>query len=272
VLSIDNSTKSIVSKTAVLIDNIEGLVEPDSSVQEVVDYWVNRINATEVISYTSSNIFDGYPESQIGNLVTDGFLHHFDWNYNFGFTSRAGSFRDYFRQGDITIGDIISVMPFENNLLELNRTGAQILQLLEEYHGLYVYSGIRYRFYYNPDLVIHSVGIYENGGFYALNTTRTYTGLIDDFNWLQNHFGLLPAIDTGVHYRTAVVEYLRTLDDMALYSTDGRINETDNVWTYDPHPTTDGTTEAALPVELIAIGGGVTLAAIVLAIVVLRRR
>ncbi|MFX1369656.1 MAG: bifunctional metallophosphatase/5'-nucleotidase, partial [Promethearchaeota archaeon] len=48
VLSIDNITKSIVSKTAVLIDNIEGGVTPDSSVQEVVDYWVNRINATEV--------------------------------------------------------------------------------------------------------------------------------------------------------------------------------------------------------------------------------
>ncbi|MFX0045976.1 MAG: hypothetical protein ACFE8Z_09020, partial [Candidatus Hermodarchaeota archaeon] len=72
--------------------------------------------------------------------------------------------------------------------------------------------------------------------------------------------------------RTAVVEYLRTLDDMALYSTDGRINETNNVWTYDPHPTPDGTNEAALPVELISIGGGVTLVIIVLAIVVLRRR
>ena len=122
-------------------------------------------------------------------------------------------------------------MPFENNLLKLNRTGAQILQLLEEYHGRYVYSGIRYRFYYNPGLVIHSVGIYENERFYAINTSRTYKGLMDDFNWQQNHFGLLPAIDTGVHYRTAVVEYLRTLEDMALYSTDGRIIET-------PTPTT----------------------------------
>ena len=78
ILSIDNNTKSIVSKTGVLIDNIEGGVTPDSSVQEVVDYWVNKINATEVISYASSDLHDSYPESQIGNLVTDGFLHHFD--------------------------------------------------------------------------------------------------------------------------------------------------------------------------------------------------
>ncbi|MFW9793396.1 MAG: bifunctional metallophosphatase/5'-nucleotidase, partial [Candidatus Thorarchaeota archaeon] len=190
VLSIDNSTKSIVSKTGVLIDNIEGGVTPDSSVQIVVDYWVDRVNATEVITYASSDIYDELPESQIGNLVTDGFLHHFDWSHNFGITNRGGGFRDYFRQGNISLGDVVSVIPFENNLLELTMTGAEILQLLEENHGYYVYSGVRYRYYYDPDLVIHSVGIYENGEFYALSPSRTYKGLMSDFNWWQKHLGL----------------------------------------------------------------------------------
>ena len=228
----------------------------------MVDYWVNRINATEVISYASSDLHDDFPVSQIGNLVTDGFLHHFDWNYNFGITNRGGGFRDYFREGDITLGDIVSVIPFENHLLELTMTGAEILQLLKDNHGHYVYSGVRYRFYYNPDLVIHSVGIHENGSFYALSPSRTYKGVMVDINWWANHFGLYSAIDIGVHYRTGVVEYLRTLDDLALYSMDGRINETDDVWTYDSHPTT--TTSSITTITITPLFGSVEMMAIVI--------
>jgi hypothetical protein len=99
---------------------------------------------------------------------------------------------------------------------------------------------------------------------------------------------MFPVIDTGItisfpnfvhsstilltYYKIAMVEYLRTLEDIALYSVDGRIHETDNAWTYGPHPTTNGTTEAAIPVELIAIVGGVAAVVIVFAIVFLRRR
>ncbi|MFX1369083.1 MAG: 5'-nucleotidase, partial [Promethearchaeota archaeon] len=235
---------------------------------------------TEVISYASRNIYDTRPESEIGNLVTDGFLHHFDWTYNFGITNLG--FRDYFRQGNITIGDIVSVIPFENNLLEVTMTGDEILQVLEESHGSYAYSGIRYRFYYDDnDLVIHSVGIYENGGFYALSSSRSYKGLMADFCWWTWHLGLYSAIDTGVHYRTGVVEYLRTLEDITLYSMDGRINETDTVWTYDSHPTTTTTsatittTTSTIPppdLSLFMWGAGVSVAVAAVVLIVLRKR
>ncbi len=226
----DNSTKTIASKSAELVYNMEGGSTPDSSVQQVVDYWVNEINASEVITYASSDVYDGYPESAIGNLVTDGFLYHFGWSHNFGITNNGGGFRDYFRQGSITLGDIVSVIPFENNLLELTMTGDELLQVIENNHDWYSFSGIRYRFYYDPGLIIHSVQIFENDGFYDLNPSKTYKGLMTDFSWWQYHYGLYSAVDTGVHYRDAVVEYFRTLTDISSHTYDDRILETDQVF------------------------------------------
>ena len=45
-------------------------------------------------------------------------LHAFNWTINFGTTNRGGGFRDYFRAGSITLGDVVSVIPFENNLMK----------------------------------------------------------------------------------------------------------------------------------------------------------
>ncbi len=226
-ISFDNITKTIISKSAALIDNIEGGSTPDSSVQQVVDYWVNRIDASEVITYASNDVYDGYPESAIGNLVTDGFRYYFGWSHNFGITNNGGGFRDFFRQGDITLGDIVSVIPFENNLLELTMKGNEILQMIQDYHDWYSFSGIRYRFYQDPGLNIHSVQIWENDGFYNLNPSKTYTGLMSDFSWWQYHYGMYSAVDTGVHYRDAVIEYFRSLSDLSSHTYDDRILETD---------------------------------------------
>ncbi|MCK5304715.1 MAG: hypothetical protein KAJ72_05660, partial [Candidatus Heimdallarchaeota archaeon] len=57
--------------------------------------------------------------------------------------------------------------------------------------------------------------------------SKTYTGLMTDYTWWVNYQGEFSAYDTGVHYRDAVVSYFRTLDDISLYTLDGRIFESD---------------------------------------------
>jgi 2',3'-cyclic-nucleotide 2'-phosphodiesterase (5'-nucleotidase family) len=227
VLHVDKTAKSIVAKEGGLVWNNLGGANPVASVQEVVDYWVNEIDASEVISYTSSNIYDGVPESAIGNLVTDAIFNRFGRKKNFAVASRGGSYRDYFREGDITLGDIVSVVPFENNLLKVKINGTEILKMLYDQHGSYTYSGIRYRFYYDIDLVIHSVRIFEKDGFYTISPEETYIGYMLDFNWWQDYYGSFSPEDTGVNYRDAVVEYFKTLDDLSLYTYDDRILDTD---------------------------------------------
>ena len=228
ILSVDQTTKTVVDKEGAIINNIEGGVTPDSEVQQVVDYWVNFINAEEVISYTSEYVYDYSPESAIGNLVTDGFLYQFDY-INFGVTNRGGGFRDDFRAGNITLGDVVSVIPFENNLLEFLVTGTQLLEMIENHHGYYSYSGIRYTYSYNPSFHITSIKVHNivSDSYEDIIMTNLYSGIITDYSWWVNHQEDFDAIDLGVHYRDPVIAYFRTLDDLSLYTLDGRIAESD---------------------------------------------
>lgn len=227
ILSYDTVLENIVQKEGVLVNNLEGGVTPVTEVQQVVDYWVDFINATEIITYTSENVYDTYPESAIGNLIADGMIHHFYWDYNFAVTNRGGGIRDYFREGNITIADLVSVIPFENNILEISITGAEILEMIENSHGYNTYAGIRYNYSYNPSFHITSIMMYEQGSFVDIDLLKTYTGLMSDYMWWGYYKDDFSSYDTGVHYRDAVEGYFRTLEDISFYTIDGRIFESD---------------------------------------------
>ncbi|MHA1591403.1 MAG: bifunctional metallophosphatase/5'-nucleotidase [Candidatus Heimdallarchaeaceae archaeon] len=227
ILSYDTVLESIVHKEGILVNNLEGGVTPVSEVQQVVDYWVNTVNATEILTNASEDVYDSYPESEIGNLITDGMMHNFSWDFNFAITNRGGGLRDYFREGDITIADVVSVIPFENNILEITVTGAELNDIIRYNHGYNVYSGIIYSYSNNPSFHITSIKVYEAGIYVDIDMSKTYSGLMTDYTWWVNYQGEFSAYDTEVHYRDAVIGYFRTLDDISLYTIDGRIFESD---------------------------------------------
>ena len=220
-LTYNKISQEVVSIEGKHIDNIEGEVIPVASIQTIVDYWDNLINTSEVLTYTSEDIYDHYPGIGIGELVTDGFIHN--TSYNFGITNRGGGFRDYFRNGDITLGDVVSVIPFENNLMEFSLTGTELIQLIEDRLGNYVFSGVRFNYTSDP-IDIKNIMIKVSGIFVALDETASYTGVMSDYSWYVNHRDQFPdAVDTGIHYRDTVVDYFRTLDDLSNHIDDGRM-------------------------------------------------
>ncbi len=211
-LSINRTTGEVISSIGELIDNIDGGVIPDSEIQAVVDQWDTQINAAEVLTYTSEDVFDDSGTTGIGALVTDAFIYHFGYEYNFGITNRGGGFRDYFRAGDISIADVVSVVPFENNLMAFSMTGEEIKNFIY-FEGLAL-SGIR-----NID---GTYQIQKNGIYSYLNPTETYTGLITDYTWYVQYQDSIEAFDTGVHYRDTIIAYFRELDDLTLHDDSDR--------------------------------------------------
>ncbi|MCG3224657.1 MAG: 5'-nucleotidase C-terminal domain-containing protein, partial [Candidatus Heimdallarchaeota archaeon] len=145
------------------------------------------------------------------------------WDFNFAVTNRGGGIRDYFREGDISIADIVSVIPFENNILEITVTGAELNDIIRNNHGYNAYGGIIYSYSNNPSFHITSIKVYEAGVFVDIDMSKTYTGLMTDYIWWVNYQGEFSAYDTGVHYRDVVIGYFRTLEDISLYTLDGRI-------------------------------------------------
>ena len=67
-------------------------------------------------------------------------------------------------------------------------------------------------------------GEYEN-----IVLTNVYTGLMIDYLWWLFYKDIIPAADTGIMYRDAVIDYFRSISDISLIAYDGRIQEVDDV-------------------------------------------
>lgn len=208
-LTIDRATKNVITASGELIENLECKYSSDTSIQDIVDYWDNLMGANEVISFTSRFLTDNSAEdSEIGILITDGFI--FNTSYDFGIANRGGGFRDDFHKGNITIADIISVIPFENYLMEINLTGQELIDFVKANTHL-VYSGIRYDF-----TTLSDFRLKRENRFFEINLTKMYSGVMLDYIWWVTYKDDFPdAIDTGVRYRDSVIAYFRTISDLS---------------------------------------------------------
>ncbi|MCE7743444.1 MAG: bifunctional metallophosphatase/5'-nucleotidase [Candidatus Heimdallarchaeota archaeon] len=229
-VNLTSMPSSVINSSGFLVDNIEGGVTPDAEVQQVVDYWVTLTGTDEVISYSSTNLYDTTPESAIGNLVADGMMNYYGWTHDFAVTNRGVGIRDYFRAGNITLGDVVSVYPLDHIMLELSMTGAELIDLIISAHGIIAFSGIRYNFSNDPSFHITSVMALTIGGYENIVLANVYTGLMVDWLWRLFYKDIIPATVTGIMCRDATIDYFRNISDISLVAYDGRIQEVDDTF------------------------------------------
>lgn len=131
-----NLSNGILTKTAKHITKAEA--EAMESDQEIVDLIAaiqaaNTVITSEVIGTTTVRL-DGdrglvrTGETNLGNLITDAMLY--ETGAQIAFTN-GGGIRASIEIGDITVGDVITVLPFGNYVVTKELTGAQIVSALE---------------------------------------------------------------------------------------------------------------------------------------------
>lgn len=77
-------------------------------------------------------------ESNLGNLITDGMLakaKEINPDTVIAVTN-GGGIRDDINEGDITLGEVLTVMPFTNALAIMNLKGSELMEALEQSVGL----------------------------------------------------------------------------------------------------------------------------------------
>ncbi|OQX95174.1 hypothetical protein B6I21_06790 [candidate division KSB1 bacterium 4572_119] len=123
-LMFDTEGDTLVSISGSINENIGG--NPDQDIQTIVDYWKSETDATlsEVIGYTSQEI--GSRTHGMYNMVTDSWLISYP-NADISCTN-IGGIRQSIPAGEITVGTIVGVLPFENNIIELELTGSQVIE------------------------------------------------------------------------------------------------------------------------------------------------
>ena len=135
------------------------------------------------------------------NLITYSWL----WGYpsaDFAVTNLGGMRADW-KSGEVTLADIITVLPFNNVLIEVQLTGAQINQIFSN----------------RADMAV--AGMYRSGGELideatgaALETERSYSVLISDFMYaggdeLEQISQFDPeGYDTAIDWRQPIIDWI----------------------------------------------------------------
>jgi 5'-nucleotidase len=218
-LTVDRATKDVVGVDTELDATWVDGITPDPQVQAIVDRYQAALDEAlgGVVGQATSSIVRGATrmvESEMGNFVTDAMRTYLD-GVDIAVTN-AGGLRADIDAGPITLQEVYAVLPFNNTLVTMDLTGAQVRQALEEgansQYGTVQVSGLRWS--YDADAPfgdrVTSVTLadgtsLDGSATYRLATNNFMATGGDQFTTLTRGAN---TVDTGINLVEAVVRYL----------------------------------------------------------------
>lgn len=170
---------------------------PDAEVAAVVSHWRSKADEAlaKVIGYVEKEI--GRQSDAMFNMVTDAWLEAYP-AADVSLTNRGG-FRQSIPAGEITLETIIGVLPFNNVLMGVELTGAQLIENIEccqpVVGGMTIISG------------------YKLADGTPIDPDATYRVLVNDFMYTGgNGFKFKQhdpdAYDTAIDWRQPVIDWI----------------------------------------------------------------
>lgn len=126
-----------ISRVENRIITIDSTLSPDLEMETFLQSYRSEVQAlmSEVIGFAAVDLQRGKPEAPLNNFVADLMLKRgkkeFSRSVDAALTNEGG-LRVDIPAGPITLGKIFEVMPFENELVVLELTGAQLITLAKE--------------------------------------------------------------------------------------------------------------------------------------------
>ncbi|HEY4552870.1 MAG TPA: 5'-nucleotidase C-terminal domain-containing protein [Bacillaceae bacterium] len=125
-------------------------------------------------------------ETNLGNLIADSMLAKARESVDADIAMQnGGGIRASIPQGEITLGDVLTVMPFGNTLVTVDLTGEQVVQALEHSvsnienaAGQFMQvSGIRFKYDISMSAGerVHSVEVSTDQGYKPIDLSKLYT-------------------------------------------------------------------------------------------------
>ncbi|WP_053218248.1 bifunctional metallophosphatase/5'-nucleotidase [Virgibacillus senegalensis] len=233
-LMIDPKTKDIISKEANIVTTYHDAIEPDEQVANMVDTYETEIEdlVDQVIAETSETITtaqDDSGESALGNLVADSQRTAMDTDFAF---MNPGGIRADLDEGPVTWGELYTMLPFGNTLVNMTLTGEQIKALLEQqWEGSYPHmlqvSGLQYTWEQDAPIGEKVVELTDNEGN-PIESDQPYTVTVNNFlaEGGDGFTVLTEGTDqvTGPLALDAMITYLEGLDGQVTAPELGRID------------------------------------------------
>lgn len=214
-LSACHSGYHLANRTANRIGVDSLTATTDTSVANFLQPYRQGLDRTmnEVLARTTGRIEKGQPDGPLNDLLTDALLQQTAQRYGKPVDCshlNFGGIRNNLPEGNITIGSIFEVMPFDNQLVVLTLTGDMLQQLLNHFSAgnKLVVGGLRVKIH---DGKVQSV-TFTNGR--TLQPNETYTVAMSDYiadggdnaNFLKN-----AVRRENINYliRDALIDYFR---------------------------------------------------------------
>lgn len=236
-VAIDPKSKDIVEKSASIVttwdDEGPGLT-PDKNVANLVAAAAAKVEplVKRIIGTSTTDILrteNAAGESALGNLIADA--QRKAMNTDFAFMN-PGGIRADLSAGEVSWGDLFTVQPFNNDLVKMELTGAQIITLLNQqwdgqpFARILKTSGITYTWDANRPVGDRIVSAAKSDGT-VLDPAATYTVTVNSFMAAggDNFTVLVDGTNrvVGPVDLDALVTFIQNLTQPFTYAIEGRI-------------------------------------------------
>ncbi len=188
----DNKNDKLIEMNTNQIDAIEFQdIEKDKEISDIVNEVKSRQEEIlQTVIGNTPNLLDGdrdsvrYGHTNLGNLLTDAMVY--DSGAEIAITN-GGGIRASINEGDITKGDVLTVLPFGNYITTIEVSGENIINALE--HGFTVGAG-KFPHYSGMEVMVEEIVTDESTTYKVesvlvngekLQNDRIYTVATNDF-------------------------------------------------------------------------------------------
>ena len=192
----DTLQNTTVSVTPSYIVNSGSNIDQD--VKSIVDKWKQEADKalSEVIGFASEEIPQN--SNAMYNMIADSWLYSFP-NSEISISNKGGV-RQSLPAGNITLGSIVGILPFDNEIIELKLTGSELINSLNSS----LFTG----------------GMTRTGGYYLsdgsqVNSSDTYSVLITDYMYQSyTYFADYDANPylTNTNFRQPLIDWIKSLN------------------------------------------------------------
>jgi 2',3'-cyclic-nucleotide 2'-phosphodiesterase (5'-nucleotidase family) len=195
------------------IDSVHQMVKAVTS--EVVAHSDYRL----VVTDKNAQMIVRGQETNAGDIVADAYRHALKADIGF---ENGGGIRNDIQAGDITYGDIIGMLPYDNTLRRISVTATQLQQMLTRCTALVPVldgnfpqcSGLRFTIH-SKSHTVSDIEIQQEDGSYApIDMQRTYSVALTNYNYdaggFFDCFKTCPVLEEStIRYYEALSDYLR---------------------------------------------------------------
>lgn len=234
-LQIDPNTGDVVEKTAEIVDVVQQGMTPDAKVGAILAKYKEMVGPTlnQVVGVAAIPMEGGYAkkgiigDNALGNLIADGMNAQMQSDFAL---MNGGGIRDVLEQGDITWEELFNIQPFNNTLVTVTITGAELEPILNAQFSSYgpdvSIGGFSYTWDRSKNKVVNTYladgTLIDNNATYTLTVNNyMYEHASDKYKVRQ--YGENPV--QGPEDLAATVQFVKSFNGPITYAAEGRISE-----------------------------------------------